>query len=419
MKLSQYFRSFASFIVATAILVVAINVVSDVYLRSRPELLMGADDRINLETQKARDALITPERAAAWFDVKSLDDFQAMMSERRDHQLVAYAPYVQLGYRPFIGKYLGATEAGYRMNRETGPWPPRSENFNVFFFGNSTAFGVGPYWATVASYLQDLFNESGEVKKKAYVYNFGRSSYISSQETVLFGRLLADGFRPDMAVFLDGSADFCFPDGNPSSWPLLQQFYNDFHDRIVRERRGQGAAIRWDRLSEFVATLPAIELLQALKSRVETPTPIYNSNASVVTEIPIAESELRKVVARYIENMQQVKSIAQTEGISPVFVWQPNPTYRYDKKYHIFYPDRLYCHINDKYGYPIARELLPNHPALAPNFVWAADIQEDLKEPLYVDTFHYTASMSKRIAQFIFAAIQDRGLIASRGGRAE
>jgi hypothetical protein len=37
----------------------------------------------------------------------------------------------------------------------------------------------------------------------------------------------------------------------------------------------------------------------------------------------------------------------------------------------------------------------------AANFLWAADIQKDSKEPLYVDQVHYTAEFSRRLADVI------------------
>jgi len=46
-----------------------------------------------------------------------------------------------------------------------------------------------------------------------------------------------------------------------------------------------------------------------------------------------------------------------------------------------------------------------------PRFIWAADIQQELKEPLYVDAFHYTAPMSRRLAQFLNDEIGRRQLL--------
>ena len=42
------------------------------------------------------------------------------------------------------------------------------------------------------------------------VYNFGRGSYYSSQERILFEQLAVAGHVPDLAVFIDGGSDFVF-----------------------------------------------------------------------------------------------------------------------------------------------------------------------------------------------------------------
>jgi hypothetical protein len=49
---------------------------------------------------------------------------------------------------------------------------------------------------------------------------------------------------------------------------------------------------------------------------------------------------------------------------------------------------------------------LPGH------FLWLADIQQDLKEPLYVDQVHYTGAKSQRIAEAIARQIESSRLIA-------
>jgi hypothetical protein len=44
---------------------------------------------------------------------------------------------------------------------------------------------------------------------------------------------------------------------------------------------------------------------------------------------------------------------------------------------------------HEPYGYPLMRETVERKPLR--NFIWCADIQEGIEEPLYVDKMHYTA----------------------------
>ena len=49
------------------------------------------------------------------------------------------------------------------------------------------------------------------------------------------------------------------------------------------------------------------------------------------------------------------------------------------------------------------------------DFVWCADIQESLQEPLYVDKVHYTARMSNLLATTIGDALVERDLLGDTG----
>jgi hypothetical protein len=302
-------------------------------------------------------------------------------------------------------------EPGYRLSRDPGPWPPSAENFNVFFFGGSTSFGVGPYWATVASYLQDAMNESGKLKRKVYAYNFGRSGYISTQEQILFHRLISEGYRPNMVVFLDGLNDFCMSDGRPSSWQMLRDPFEKANAEYSQRLAGYGIVTKWGDLMSFLGTMPLMRLTAAAIERTSSaPLPTYTGSGTFSDDVPADKEVLLKVIDRYTNNMKQVKAVSQAYGITPVFVWQPIPSYKYDVSYHLFNPNRLGCHINSKVGYPMMVEL-SKKSSLGASFIWAADIQAKRFEPLYVDAFHYTAPLSKSIAEFINSAIIERKLI--------
>jgi len=48
---------------------------------------------------------------------------------------------------------------------------------------------------------------------------------------------------------------------------------------------------------------------------------------------------------------------------------------------------------------------------LGRNFLWLADIQKDIRKPLYVDYVHYGASLSKMIAERILQHLKQNGLL--------
>ena len=94
--------------------------------------------------------------------------------------------------------------------------------------------------------------------------------------------------------------------------------------------------------------------------------------------------------------------------VQSVFVWQPIPSYKFDLTYHL--TEEFGPHTYSQFGYRIMQDYVTkNRQGL--NFLWCADMQEDIKEPLYVDPVHYSADMSKRIALMIFNMLEERVLI--------
>lgn len=396
-------------LVSTLLAVFALNALATAWLRGHPEFLMSQADRVNENTRAIREAMITPDRAREWYALDSADEVKPMWDEFY-RAGAEFESYVHFRSRPLDGRYYGTTPAGYRRVHENGPWPIAPANFNVFFFGGSTSFGVGPYWASVASYLQSALNGTGTIGKPVKVYNFGRSGYQSSQEVILLGRLVAAGHRPDLVVFLDGLNDFCFHDGQPSSWQTLATHFNETNDRYRQSVAGYGILTDWHQLAGFVRSMPITRLTGAWVDRLTAqPIPEYRAPSAAAPDTPEPDATLRSVIDRYLGNMRQVQAIAHAERFGAVFVWQPIPTYEYDTRHHVFNPDRLGCHVNSKYGYPMMRER-GAADMLGAGFVWAADIQQSVKEPLYVDAFHYTAPMAKRLAEFVAAAIRERSL---------
>src|SRR5262249_38987771 len=121
-----------------------------------------------------------------------------------DARNFAYEPVTQYKEAPYRGQYVNIDERGFRLVKDQGPRPPDPDAFNVFMIGGSTTFGYGlPDDASIPSRLQELA-AAQRCDRPVRLYNFGRASYYSTQEQLLFQSLLAAGGRPDVAVFLDG-----------------------------------------------------------------------------------------------------------------------------------------------------------------------------------------------------------------------
>jgi hypothetical protein len=214
-----------------------------------------------------------------------------------------------------------------------------------------------------------------------WLYNFGRGFYYSTQERILFEGLLSSGHVPDLAVFIDGLNDFYYHDGNPLYTERLRRYVSGEIRKVT-----------------FFSKLPVTRLFAALLSdNGEQPEIPGDHTGNVRYDDP---DILNGVIARYFENKKIIEAVAAAYGVKPVFVWQPVPTFNYDTSYHIFAGADFARHNFSGYGYALMKAYVGEH-AEGADILWAADLQADLKRPLYVDQVHYTGEFSGQLADFI------------------
>ena len=303
----------------------------------------------------------------------SKDDVRALLSETWNRPSV-FEPFTQFKERPFTGRFVNVSSNGFRHSSDQAAWPPDTNAFNVFVFGGSTTFGYGlPDAETVPSFLQSWLRTNSS--PRVNVYNFGRAYYFSSQEIVLFLRLLAAGHVPHLAVFLDGLNDSLYVDDVPR-----------FSDRVR-------------------------ELMAGKKGRVSLPGAQDATPSEGGANNP-SRNIASKVVRRYQSNMQLAKALGDGYGVRVAFVWQPIPTYKYDLQYHHFKDEGFRRHKNAPAIYELMNE---NRSELRKDasFIWCADIQEGVAESFYLDEVHYNPALARRLAARIGEELQARGLLVA------
>ena len=313
---------------------------------------------------------------------------------RESTRVMAYEPFTGSRERPTVGKYVNVHDHGFRVIKNQGPWPPSREHLNVFCLGGSTTFGYGVMDAdSVPSHLQELLQ--GTASKPVRVYNFGRGAYYSSQERALLAQLVVSGSVPDVVIFTDGLNDFYSVDDRPVLTPVLEQLV---------DRQGAPAE------NPYLAVLKGLPLKTALgearrKLGLAAGGPGQEDEARGPDDDPVT---IGRVVDRYIANKRLIEAIAHAYGIRAIFVWQPVPMYKYDPHY-LSYPIKP-GHRHVRSGYE-AMAVRAAGGALGKNFLWCADVQEDLKEHLYVDSCHYTPAMARRTAECIVDMARARRLL--------
>jgi len=362
----------------------------------------------------ARTVRSRAEAVARIHENTSLRTVYPGMDAASIHQLIQetwsrpyeYEPFTQFKERPFHGRFVNVSEHGFRVSKDQGPWPPDPGNYNVFLFGGSTAFGYGvPDDQTVASYLQDYLREA--VTPQACVYNFGRSSYVSGQERVLLEQLLLAGAVPDLCIFLDGLNEFAFPSG-PVETRRLEAIFES--KTSLPDRWGWVEWLPMTRLAHYSRRAAARAFTK--RPRID---PMNREPVAALDDGRYHDPEIiARVIDRYFGNRRLIASTCREYGTKAVFVWQPIPLYKYDLKYHLFATDDFGSNFFAYYGYRYMEERVMESPP-GMDFVWCADIQESLQEPLYVDKVHYTARMSNLLATTIGDALVERNLLGDVG----
>jgi hypothetical protein len=293
---------------------------------------------------------------------------------------LVHHPLTQFRNGPFRGRYVNVESAGFRSSGPDEADPTRPGRPAVFFFGGSTAFGLGVRDdETIAAALE---RELRRIPDHAgvRVFNFGTPAYFSSQELALFTDLLRSGMVPDVAVFLDGLNEFFYSDGRP-----------EFTDRFAHCMRTRASL---DPLYELPATKVAMRVKQMLSG---------SARSGGLAHRP----DLAAALERWQWNRRAIEALGRAHGIRVAFVWQPVPTYRYEPEKHFLFdgsPGFFEGHQRSGEGYRLA-EVAWRGGRLGEHVLWLGDIQEREGRNLYVDKVHYSAEFSRelggRIARFL------------------
>ncbi|HKS28644.1 MAG TPA: SGNH/GDSL hydrolase family protein [Pyrinomonadaceae bacterium] len=392
LRLKQLYRSVAVISLNTFIVIILINLLLALFF-----LIQDRQPTAELEPVKiAEDRWESLQKV---YPGLSREEIQTLYTEMRSpSRSFIYDPYTEFKERPFRGRYLTEDVNGFRHIKNQGPWPPDKEKyFTVFVFGGSTTFGFGVADdQTVASYLQEFLSDAN-LGKEVRVYNFGRESYYSTQERILFERLITSGYKPDMAIFINGLNDFYYYDDRPA-------FADNFEQLFI-----QKPPPLWQCLKR-IPMLRAVREIRRALGLVNDSSP-QKSDASITDEKTYNDqAALLNVIRRYTENKRIIDAVGKAQGIRTVAVWQPISLYKYDLKYHLFAGDGFGRHLYAKYGYPLMADAASQN-SLGDNFLWCADMQEQATEPLYVDVTHYTGNMARAFAKKIFDMMVSRNLL--------
>ncbi|MDB4081842.1 hypothetical protein N9500_02850 [Candidatus Pelagibacter sp.] len=201
----------------------------------------------------------------------------------------------------YENKYVNVTPV---LGRKT--ISPKDCNKNILFYGGSTTFGYNVTdFQTIPSYLGEMLIENNQ---KICIKNFGRGSYFSTQETILFQKHILNKTikKNDIIIFLNGVNE----NGNRNS-RNTRFLYNS--NEVLNQKY-------WDMYKyTFPIFFNSLAINQFVK-RVQTKLNIQKKNTLDQTNIFEQKDDLEHV---YQKNIDIRNGICQTIKVNCFNLLQP------------------------------------------------------------------------------------------------
>lgn len=250
--------------------------------------------------------------------------------------------------------------------------PGAKDTIDIFFFGGSTMYGWNLSDAeTIPSQVLSIYKRNYPSGKSVRIRNYGITYYYSKQELMLLSKLIFEGERPDIVIFMDGLNDF---------YPSRLLYYDRPYFAYAMQQ------VLDDKMFE--------------KSR----RTIVDSSEQFYTDIPGIPSSVyyQQLYDKYLSHVRHGTILANHVGAKSYFFCQPVPFFNY--------PNRKYDPIGHKgnmgrinFIYP---QLRKQQDSLS-NFVFLGDMLQHEKGFPFIDQLHYSPAFIKKIAENIFRTIEN------------
>jgi lysophospholipase L1-like esterase len=301
-------------------------------------------------------------------EVNKLIAEEALASNRFE-----YSPWADYKNIDFSGKYINtkgfvrATVPGEFINPDT------TAVQIIYFFGGSTMYGVNATdRETIASAFVNVYKAQFPRGVSVKVVNYGVPAYYSYSELILLSHLVYSGKKPGIAIVLDGLNDFLMPAAALKKLPYF--FY-----------RLKMASIDNFNLKEL-AQIP--------------------DSTNTLFDYPDAFSEdmlADTLTKNYLSNIDQVKKMAVSNNFDAFFFIQPNPFFNYPNKKNDPVCDSNLAPLVEK-----AYAVLEKKAAGIDHCFFLGNMLSNEKGYPFIDRFHYSPSMCRKIAQEIVTVVGEK-----------
>ncbi len=284
----------------------------------------------------------------------------------------SYEPWLMFKVADYTSTYVNVKEFERKSIPSEFINSSSPDTINIYFFGGSTMYGWNLSDAeTIPSQLLDIYRKKYPNGKSVRIHNYGIPYYYSKQELMLFSKMVFEGKRPDIVVFLDGLNDF---------YPSRMLYYDRPHFTYAMQQVFDNKMFEKNKIAI-----------------VDTSDHFYRD----VPHIP-GPQYYQQLHDKYIGHIRYGSDIAAKIGAKSYFFCQPVPFYNY--------PNRIndpisYKNDFDRYNY--IYPLLKKEAGSIKNFTYLGDMLENEQGLPFIDQVHYSPSFIRKIADNILATIEN------------
>lgn len=219
-----------------------------------------------------------------------------------------YWPFVVWKMAPFTGSTIVINGDGVRRTFHSHCGDPTA--YTIWMFGGSTMLGQGvPDWFTIPSLVAELYEKAG---RPACVVNEGELGWANTQEVIeLMLKLKRAKRKPNLVIFYDGANDSAIAQGRDPVDTHLD--FERIQRKVERDDQRQPGSFRY--LLESNTARLIIGLGQRMAERRGATKP--------AAEPPDDVTWKRRLDIAYFKNQGIVAEMAQVDGFTYAFFWQP------------------------------------------------------------------------------------------------
>ncbi|HYC30153.1 MAG TPA: SGNH/GDSL hydrolase family protein [Chitinophagaceae bacterium] len=295
----------------------------------------------------------------------SENDNRKLVQETMESNRFVYEPWLQFRNMDYTGKFVNVQHLLRRSNPDHYYPPNAKDTLDIYFLGGSTLFGFNVAdGETIPSQFLQLYKGDKAIR----VYNLGVPYYYSYQELMQLSNLLYTGSRPDIVIQLDGLNDF---------WFIQSAFYRRPHFTYIVQ--------------------------EVFNMDPETGKFHFKDTFDRMTKDPVnvpAEIVNRQAIDHYFENIGNTKLVANDFNCRTFFFCQPVPFYNY--------PNQQNDPVCDKDRNTRFDKIYPEVEARGKGvegFYFLGNMLQQEKQYPFVDGFHYSPYMNRKIAAEILGKV--------------